>query len=97
MKVVAAQVEAVLRTAGPERLANFVIAYEPVWAIGTGLTATPEQAQEVHAAIRSLLAEHDQAMADRTRILYGGSMKAANAADLIALPDVDGGLVGEPH
>ncbi|WOG28982.1 triose-phosphate isomerase [Endozoicomonas sp. 8E] len=94
MKVVTAQVEAVLRTAGPERLANFVIAYEPVWAIGTGLTATPEQAQEVHAVIRSLLAEHDQAMADRTRILYGGSMKAANAADLIALPDVDGGLVG---
>ncbi|KEQ16947.1 triose-phosphate isomerase [Endozoicomonas numazuensis] len=94
MNVVTAQVEAVLRTAGPERLANFVIAYEPVWAIGTGLTATPEQAQEVHAVIRGLLAKHDQAMADRTRILYGGSMKAANAADLIALPDVDGGLVG---
>ncbi|WP_257254772.1 MULTISPECIES: triose-phosphate isomerase [unclassified Endozoicomonas] len=94
MKVVTAQVEAVLRTAGPERLANFVIAYEPVWAIGTGLTATPEQAQEVHAVIRGLLALQDQAMADRTRILYGGSMKAANAADLIALPDVDGGLVG---
>ena len=94
MKVVAAQVEAVLRTAGPERLANFVIAYEPVWAIGTGLTATPEQAQEVHAAIRALLAEHDEAMAAKTRILYGGSMKAANAAELIALPDVDGGLVG---
>ncbi|MRI31801.1 triose-phosphate isomerase [Endozoicomonas sp. OPT23] len=94
MKVVAAQVEAVLRTAGPERLANFVIAYEPVWAIGTGLTATPEQAQEVHAAIRTLLAEHDEAMAAKTRILYGGSMKAANAVELIALPDVDGGLVG---
>jgi triosephosphate isomerase len=94
MKVVTAQVEAVLRAAGPERLANFVIAYEPVWAIGTGLTATPEQAQEVHAVIRGLLAEHDEAMANRTRILYGGSMKAANAAELIALPDVDGGLVG---
>ncbi|MGI9283672.1 MAG: triose-phosphate isomerase [Endozoicomonas sp.] len=94
MKVVTAQVEAVLRTAGPERLANFVIAYEPVWAIGTGLTATPEQAQEVHAVIRGLLAKHDQAMADRTRVLYGGSMKAANAVELIALPDVDGGLVG---
>lgn len=94
MNVVAAQVEVVLRAAGPERLANFVIAYEPVWAIGTGLTATPEQAQEVHAAIRRLLAEYDQDMAARTRILYGGSMKAANAADLIALPDVDGGLVG---
>ncbi len=94
MKVVATQVEAVLRTAGPERLANFVIAYEPVWAIGTGLTATPEQAQEVHAAIRTLLAERDEAMAAKTRILYGGSMKAANAVELIALPDVDGGLVG---
>ena len=94
MKVVAAQVEAVLRTAGPERLANFVIAYEPVWAIGTGLTATPEQAQEVHADIRGLLAKHDSDMAAKTRILYGGSMKAANAAELIALPDVDGGLVG---
>lgn len=94
MKVVAHQIETVLRAAGPERLANFVIAYEPVWAIGTGLTASPEQAQEVHAAIRELMAKHDQAMADRTRILYGGSMKAANAAELMAQPDVDGGLVG---
>ena len=71
-----------------------MIAYEPVWAIGTGLTASPEQAQEVHAAIRELMAKHDQAMADRTRVLYGGSMKAANAAELMAQPDVDGGLVG---
>ena len=94
MSVVASQIEVVLRAAGPERLANFVIAYEPVWAIGTGLTATPEQAQEVHAAIRKLLAEHNADMSAKTRILYGGSMKAANAADLIALPDVDGGLVG---
>ena len=94
MKVVAHQIETVLRAAGPERLANYVIAYEPVWAIGTGLTASPEQAQEVHAAIRKLMAKHDQAMADRTRILYGGSMKAANAAELMAQPDVDGGLVG---
>ncbi|MET4710678.1 triosephosphate isomerase [Endozoicomonas sp. NE43] len=94
MSVVASQIEVVLRAAGPERLANFVIAYEPVWAIGTGLTATPEQAQEVHAEIRKLLAEHDADMAAKTRILYGGSMKAANAAELIALPDVDGGLVG---
>lgn len=94
MKVVAHQIETVLRAAGPERLANFVIAYEPVWAIGTGLTASPEQAQEVHAAIRELMARHDQAMADRTRVLYGGSMKAANAAELMAQPDVDGGLVG---
>ena len=94
MKVVARQIETVLRAAGPERLANYVIAYEPVWAIGTGLTASPEQAQEVHAAIRALLADNDQAMADRTRVLYGGSMKAANAADLMAQPDVDGGLIG---
>ena len=94
MKVVATQIEAVLRAAGPERLTNYVIAYEPVWAIGTGLTATPEQAQEVHAGIRELLKKYDDTMAAKTRILYGGSMKAANAAELIALPDVDGGLVG---
>lgn len=94
MKVVAHQIETVLRAAGPERLANFVIAYEPVWAIGTGLTASPEQAQEVHAAIRELMAKHDEAMANRTRVLYGGSMKAANAVELMAQPDVDGGLVG---
>lgn len=94
MDVVARQIKTVLRAAGPQRLANFVIAYEPVWAIGTGLTATPEQAQEVHASIRALLGEEDQAMADRTRVLYGGSMKAANAAELMAQPDVDGGLIG---
>ncbi len=94
MSVVAEQLNTVLRTAGPERLANFVIAYEPVWAIGTGLTATPGQAQEVHAYIRELLAENDQSMADRTRILYGGSMKADNAAELMAQADVDGGLIG---
>ena len=94
MKVVAEQINTVLRAAGPERLANFVIAYEPVWAIGTGLTATPEQAQEVHADIRALLAENDRSMADRTRILYGGSMKPDNAAELMAQADVDGGLIG---
>ena len=94
MKVVAEQINTVLRAAGPERLANFVIAYEPVWAIGTGLTATPEQAQEVHADIRALLAENDQSMAERTRILYGGSMKPDNAAELMAQADVDGGLIG---
>lgn len=94
MKVVAHQINTVLRAAGSERLANFVIAYEPVWAIGTGLTATPEQAQEVHADIRALLAESDPSMADRTRVLYGGSMKADNAAELMSQPDVDGGLIG---
>ncbi|CAM3761779.1 triose-phosphate isomerase [Parendozoicomonas haliclonae] len=94
MDVVAQQVQAVLKGASPESLAQLVIAYEPVWAIGTGLTATPEQAQEVHAAIRELLAEHDADMAARTRILYGGSVKGANAAEIFAGADVDGGLVG---
>lgn len=94
MKVVASQIETVLQEAGRARLDNFVIAYEPVWAIGTGLTATPEQAQEVHAGIRALLARTDESVAQKTRILYGGSMKAANAAELMANPDVDGGLIG---
>src|SRR5690606_458520 len=73
---------------------NIVLAYEPVWAIGTGETATPEQAQAMHAFIRSLLQEKDPALAAATRILYGGSVKAANAAELFAQPDIDGGLVG---
>ncbi|WP_263081954.1 triose-phosphate isomerase [Endozoicomonas sp. Mp262] len=94
MKVVEKQIETVLQEAGSNRLGNFVIAYEPVWAIGTGLTATPEQAQEVHAAIRELLSRTDESVAQKTRILYGGSMKAANAAELMANPDVDGGLIG---
>lgn len=94
MTVVAKQINTVLEAAGKDRLANYVIAYEPVWAIGTGLTATPEQAQEVHAEIRQLLASHDQDMADKTRVLYGGSMNAGNAAQLMAQPDVDGGLIG---
>ena len=70
------------------------IAYEPVWAIGTGEVATPEQAQEVHAAIRAQLKEASAELADKTRILYGGSMKPGNAAALLACPDIDGGLVG---
>jgi len=74
---------------------NTVIAYEPVWAIGTGKVATPEQAQEVHALIRAELAKHlGEAEASKMRILYGGSMKPGNAAELLALPDVDGGLIG---
>lgn len=71
-----------------------VVAYEPVWAIGTGLNATPEQAQEVHAALRAELAGASAELAERTRILYGGSVKADNAASLLACPDVDGALVG---
>lgn len=73
---------------------QIVIAYEPVWAIGTGETATPEQAQAMHQYIRSLLQQKDEKVAETTRILYGGSVKAASAAELFAQPDIDGGLVG---
>ncbi|MDX9741234.1 MAG: triose-phosphate isomerase [Gammaproteobacteria bacterium] len=75
-------------------LARVVIAYEPVWAIGTGRTATPEQAQEVHAFIRSRIAREDEQTAAKVRILYGGSVKASNAAELFAMEDIDGGLIG---
>jgi len=71
-----------------------VVAYEPVWAIGTGKTASPEQAQAVHAAIRTMLSRQDEALAVRVRILYGGSVKAANAGELFAMADIDGALVG---
>ena len=78
-----------------EQFADIVIAYEPVWAIGTGKTATPEQAQEMHAFIRSLIAEkYGEKVADETSILYGGSCKPSNAKELFANPDVDGGLIG---
>lgn len=78
-----------------DQFANIVIAYEPVWAIGTGKTATPEQAQEMHAFIRSLIAEkYGNKVADETSILYGGSCKPGNAKELFANPDVDGGLIG---
>lgn len=88
----AAAVISVLRDVSP---AAYVMAYEPVWAIGTGRTATPEQAQEVHAAIRAQLAAADGIRdAQAVRLLYGGSVKAANAAALMAMPDVDGGLIG---
>lgn len=90
--VVSRQLSAVIQLNG-ERLADLVVAYEPVWAIGTGRTATPEQAQAVHAALRALLAAVDLQAAD-VRILYGGSMNAGNAADLLAQPDIDGGLIG---
>ena len=90
--VVGRQLSAVIQLNG-ERLADLVVAYEPVWAIGTGRTATPEQAQTVHAALRALLAAADLQAAG-VRILYGGSMNAGNAAELLAQPDIDGGLIG---
>lgn len=92
--VIERQVDAVLAAAGAGALAAAVVAYEPVWAIGTGKTATPEQAQAVHRLIRDRVAEHDRQAADALRILYGGSVKAANAPELFAMPDIDGGLIG---
>ena len=79
---------------GVDALRHGVVAYEPVWAIGTGVTATPEQAQDVHAFLRARVARHDAAVAAGLRILYGGSMKPGNAEELIRKPDIDGGLIG---
>ncbi len=92
--VVARQLEAVTAMNGVSSLSNAVVAYEPVWAIGTGRTASPQQAQAVHAYLRSRIDAQDAKMARRLRILYGGSVKASNAAELFSMPDVDGGLVG---
>ena len=93
-RVIDSQLDAVLARCGSGVFASAVIAYEPVWAIGTGRTATPEQAQEMHAHIRRRLAGEDAATADRVQILYGGSVKGDNAAGLFAMPDIDGGLIG---
>jgi len=92
--VVARQLEAVIAQCGVKALGDGVIAYEPVWAIGTGKTATPEQAQEVHGFIRGMITQQDSAVAAKVRILYGGSMKPSNAAELISKSDIDGGLIG---
>jgi triosephosphate isomerase len=93
-EVVARQVDAALDVSGIDGFARAVIAYEPVWAIGTGQVATPEQAQAVHAFIRSRLAQLDSGVAQRVQILYGGSMNPANAAELLSQADIDGGLIG---
>lgn len=93
-QVVARQLQAVIDSAGVAALRNSVIAYEPVWAIGTGKTATPDEAQAVHAFIRGRVASADRAVADAVRIVYGGSVKAGNAVQLFAMPDIDGGLIG---
>ena len=93
-KVVREQLDAVVQLVGIDAFKKAVIAYEPVWAIGTGLTATPEQAQAVHATIRQHLAQNKVDIGNAIRILYGGSMKPDNAASLLAMPDIDGGLIG---
>ena len=93
-EVCARQIDAVFTASGDNAFADSVIAYEPVWAIGTGKTASPEQAQSVHAFIRQHLAKHDADVADKVQILYGGSMNPANAKELMGQADIDGGLIG---
>ena len=93
-QIIEDQLAAVIQLAGAESLSKAVIAYEPVWAIGTGRTASPQQAQDVHAFIRAGIAKENANVARGLAILYGGSVKANNAAELFAMPDIDGGLIG---
>lgn len=93
-EVVLAQLSAVIEAAGIEALQSAVLAYEPIWAIGTGKTASKEQAQEIHQLLREYIAKSNRAVAQGLRILYGGSVKAANATELFSQADIDGGLVG---
>jgi triosephosphate isomerase len=93
-RTVAAQLDAVIDKAGVDTLSGAVLAYEPVWAIGTGKTATPEQAQAVHAFLRATVAKRNAKVASALTLLYGGSVKGSNAAELFAMPDIDGGLIG---
>lgn len=93
-RVIAEQLDTVVNLVGIDAFAKAVIAYEPVWAIGTGKTASPDQAQNVHTFIRNRLASHNPDLASKIQILYGGSVKSNNAADLFAMPDIDGGLIG---
>lgn len=94
LDVIVRQVGSLVDALGVEAFSQAVVAYEPVWAIGSGLTATPDQAQEVHAVIRAQIAVKSSTVADGLRILYGGSVKSSNAVELFGMPDIDGGLVG---
>jgi triosephosphate isomerase len=94
LSVIGAQLDAVINALSADQLVDCVIAYEPVWAIGTGRTATPEQAQEVHAFIRERIRKHGDSIAANMQLLYGGSVKANNAETLFSQPDIDGGLIG---
>ena len=93
-EIVSRQLDAIIDLEGVASLANAVIAYEPVWAIGTGMTASPQQAQDVHAFIREKIAKLDENVAEKVQILYGGSVNGRNADELFAMPDIDGGLIG---
>lgn len=93
-KVLATQIQPVIEAVGIEKFVDVVIAYEPVWAIGTGKTASPEMAQETHQYIREYLAQCNTDIANKVPLLYGGSMNAANCENLLAQPDIDGGLIG---
>lgn len=93
-KILSEQLTSVIEANGIESFKNAIIAYEPVWAIGTGLTATPDQAESVHQFIRNLLENHEKTIANQLQILYGGSVKADNASGLFKMPNIDGALVG---
>lgn len=93
-EIIIGHLDTIIKHQGIKPLSQTVLAYEPVWAIGTGLSATPEWAQEVHQLMRERIASHDKHIAENIRILYGGSVKGNNARPLFSMPDVDGGLIG---